>query len=233
MIRASSTYAPTMFVLVACLSAAAHGEVCTAPRAVTNFDTDLDGWTCTHASECSFQMSGGNPGGFIQHDDGNGSGGPEQIIAPSKFLGDWSRLNGGAISFDHKLLHVGGGSAGKRPYEVQISGPGDSAVWTGPTLTGETPWVGLTVPLNEAAWSVTGSWSNLLTSVTALRIRIETVDNDASPDRDINGIDNVVLCPGVVVPTLSTGGMVAMTLLFAFAMGVGVVRRGRKPPLRP
>ncbi len=171
----------------------------------TSFNTGFEGWVPTIPSESSWQPSGGNPTGHVRIDDvGAGSG---QILAPASFLGDLSSLDGiGSISFDHKLFQTGFiGSNGILDYEINLSGGGNSATWFSAAPSGATDWVSLTAPLSESSWNVTGDWASLLSQVSELKIRIELVDNDNSPNRDIAGIDNISLNgPMAPIPEPST-----------------------------
>ena len=96
----------------------------TALAVTSTFDSGLDGWTCT--LDCSWSASGGNLGGYLRHVD---TAGPRSFaFAPSKFLGDWSALDGdGSILFDHTLIFVGPQNDGFNPYEVVLSGPSGAA----------------------------------------------------------------------------------------------------------
>lgn len=155
----------------------ANGEV------VSTFDSSLEGWT---GAEISHMATGGNPGGYIHFVDPDSSG--NSVIAPAMFQGDWTVFQ--SLSYDHRIF--GTGTINQIvDYEVQISGPGGSAVWTSDPATGVTPWVTLVASLQEAEWSVSGSWAGLLSNVTTLSIRIEHVDN--SGGGDVEGIDNVRL----------------------------------------
>lgn len=157
----------------------------------STFDTDLEGWTLIGSGTLTYQSSGGISGGFARFDDISGTGGDGWIIAPSKFLGDWSGLNGtGTLSWYHTVLSPGGGPTFV-PAGVSISGPGGSASWQSPNLLA-TYWQFFSVPVDPSVWSVTGSWSALLANVTTLQIRIEGVHN-GGPALDTDGIDNVVL----------------------------------------
>ena len=171
----------------------------------STFNADFEGWVPTVPAETSWQPSGGNPDGYIRLDDISGSSG--QILAPSSFLGNLTSLDAiGSISFDHKLFQTGFiGSDGIVDYEINLSGAGNSATWFSPGPSSTTDWVSLTAPLVESLWNVTGSWSSLLSSVSELRIRVEMVDNDASSNRDIAGIDNISLNgPMAPIPEPST-----------------------------
>lgn len=205
-------------VTTALMSAQLAAAPITVPVSST-FDADLDGWTPLVPSETSFGSPDGNPGGYVRIDDATGTSG--QILAPAKFLGDWSALDAvGKITFDHKLFSTGFiGSDGIVDYEINISGTGNSARWTQAAPSGATDWVTLMAPILESEWLVTGSWADLLASVSEFRVRIELVDNDNSTDRDIAGVDNVFLT-GVTVPEPTTLALLALGLV-----GVGIRRR--------
>jgi hypothetical protein len=180
--------------LMVVLALNAHQSV-NAQYASSTFDTGLDGWT-SDAPQITWEASGGNPDGYVRFSD-EGAGGTH-VLAPQKFLGDWSSLDGmESISFDHRLFDVGSGTVGFLPYDVGISGPGGEATWEGPTPSGPTDWLSVIVPLTQDEWSITsGAWEALLSNVTEFRIRIEVVNNAAGhPSGEIDGIDNVVLTP--------------------------------------
>jgi len=171
-------FAIAMFTMFA---GSADANVC------STFNADLDGWTSNSPAELNWSPSGGNPGGYVHFNDGSGDG--TFILAPSKFLGDWSHLPEPIVAFNHRLTTVGGGTI--LPYEVRIFGDdGSSAAWTGNAPGGATDWVSLAVPLDESQWVVTGSWSSLLSSVTELWIRIEMVEDTGDDAADV---DNVCL----------------------------------------
>ncbi len=170
----------------------------------TSFDTGFEGWTPTVPSETTWESVDGNPDGYVRHSDVGVTSG--QINAPASYLGDWTNLNGtGSISFDHKIFSTGFIGI-IVDYEINISGPGgESAKWTSTGPIGETDWVTLSAQIEEPSWVVVGTWDSLLSSVASLRIRIEMVDNDSSINRDITGIDNIILSGGVsAVPEPTT-----------------------------
>jgi len=186
-------------LLMACMPAASvNAQVC------STFDSDLDGWTC-NTSGCRWADNLGNPDGYLRLDDNNTQ--PTFAIAPSKFLGDWSRLDGvGEISYEHRIIHPGSDVLEYRPYTIIISGPGGSALWEGATPHGITQWTGNQVQLIETEWQVTsGAWQPLLANVEEMRIWIEQVSGSDAPG-DIDGIDNVCFnkpsgaCSGGIAP---------------------------------
>ena len=193
-------------LIVTLLGAFGFATTAAAVTVLSTFDADEEGWTSVPAS-VNFAAAGGNPGGYLHHVDASATS--TYIIAPSQFLGDWSSGNSlGSVGFDHKIFSLGSVVNGFLPYEIRIAGSGDQATWFGATPAGTTDWLSLTAPLNEAAWSVTGNWSDLLLNVTDLRIRIELVDNGAGSG-DSAGVDNVRLelgeVAGGVIPEPATG----------------------------
>ncbi len=191
-------------------------------HASSRFDSDLEGWTAFDArspGEFGYAASGGNPGGYIRGVDVTAAG--TAALAPAAFLGNWDALGITRLSYDHSVFSVGAGICGFGNYNVLISGPGGSATWIATLpVTGVTPWITIDVPVEERVWTVTsGDWASLLQDVTELRIPLETVCNSSNQNRDINGIDNVLLfaerCqqdlgfagPGTVTATLCGSGL--------------------------
>jgi hypothetical protein len=179
----------------------------------STFGTNLDGWTSNTPSQISWSKTGGNPGGFVLFEDETGDW--TVLDAPAKFLGSYSALNTvGTISFDHKIISETD-IASFSPYEVDLSGPGGSATWTGATPTGLTGWVTVNVPLVQSDWHLnSGTWAGLLANVAQLQIPIELVTNQSSPgDVDHEGIDNVALSSSAPEPaslTLIGSGIAAL-----------------------
>jgi hypothetical protein len=134
-----------------------------------------------------------------------------KVSAPSKFLGDWSSLNGtGWIEYDHRIFDSGPNPVFEIPYEILISGPGGSAYWRGGYPSGQTDWVHFEANLVDSEWVVTsGTWSGLLTDVTQMLINVEQVSNVGLGE--IDGIDNIALVPepGTLI-LLAIGGLAIM-----------------------
>jgi hypothetical protein len=190
--------------------------------AESTFDTSLDGWTSNTPSQISWSKTGGNPGGFMLFEDATGDS--TVVDAPSAFLRNYSALNGvGTISFDDKVI-AETGIQSISPYEIDLSGPGGSATWTGATPKGVTGWVTLNVPLVQSDWKIdSGTWKGLLANVTQLQIPIELVTNDTIPgDTDHEGIDNVILSSSAPEPASLTLIGSGITVL----AGCAIRRRG-------
>lgn len=169
---------------------------------VTNFDSSLEGWT---GGGITHQATGGNPGGYAHFVDPDASG--NSIFAPLIFLGDWTVFEGGTLSYDHRIIEAMNVNQFVN-YEVEIFGPSDSAIWNSESPpNGVTGWVSIVAPIQESHWNVTGDWSNLLSNVIQLRIRIEHVDDAGT---DIEGIDSVRLA---AVPEPGLAGLMAIALV--------------------
>ena len=171
-------------------------EITFAISVQTAFDVGFEGWTFVGSGEFLCEQSGGNPRGFVKFIDVPDSQHPENgdgwIVAPEKFLGDWSFLDGkGVLSWDHIIIQTGGEPKVLQG-QVMISGPGGSAKCT--TLARMTKtWQSFCIPIDEPCWQVSsGSWTVLISNITELQIRIEAVWNNSSP-LDIDGIENILL----------------------------------------
>ena len=183
-------------LLISLCSAITRGvaQIPTFP-VISDFSTSNDGWKITYVDgriggDAAWSSSGGNPGGYVPYVFAGNA--PTGIAAPSKFLGDWSSLDGrGHLQYDHGVFALTG-YGGEEPNTVTIAGPGGSATWTGPP--GGAPnggWKTLCTPIDAGSWVVTsGAWSSLLTNITYLNVRLELYPN-AGVDEE--GIDNVQL----------------------------------------
>ncbi|HMS56919.1 MAG TPA: PEP-CTERM sorting domain-containing protein [Fimbriimonadaceae bacterium] len=192
-----------LLLAFACLAGPSFAQVV----ASSTFDWELEGWTGdTCQGGFSWQLDGGNPGGHLQWREPCGS---LYARAPEAFTGNWTTLNGtGRLSFDYKVANRPA-NGDPLPYEVRLtSGFGDILVWRAQSPGTTTDWVHFDVPIVESAWEpVVGSWSQAMSNVRFLDIRIRMFTNtDAS---QVNKIDNVVLSvpePSALVG-LGVGGL--------------------------
>ena len=121
---------------------------------------------------------GGNPGGFVAlEDDSNAN---TYAYVPSRFLGDWSTLDGsGKLSVDIRVFNSQGINRGA-PEFVTISGSGGVAHY--PLYPGEVPdnpleWRRIEIPIDGSLWTVDeGSWTEILQSVDTCRLDLEFFD---------------------------------------------------------
>lgn len=165
-----------------------------APQLIarSHFTSGLDGWTENRPSrrDVSWIATGGNPGGYAQFDD-SGNGSTFLMLAPSAYLGSWSRLDGqGVLIFEQRVMRSGGQSV---PHEVFLEGPGGAAHWQGALADRSGAWTTVAVSIDASQWTVTaGSWQGLLSHVTALGIRVELMHNY----EERTATDNVSLWSG-------------------------------------
>lgn len=165
----------------------------TVAAVISDFDADLDGWVATGSGSLSHSAAGGNPNGFAQFDDIPGVGGDGFLIAPAKFLGDWSALDGnGSLNWEHRILTLGDVPTVVNA-RATIAGPGGEAFYVG--ALHQTTWTMFSAPIDSSDWVTSvGTWNALLSNVTSLTIRIEAVHNNGAA-LDVDGIDNVQLVP--------------------------------------
>jgi len=172
----------------------------------TTFDADLGGWTSNTPGEIMWADADpeGNPGGYARFEDATTE--DTFLIAPAKYLGDWSALDGvEQLSYDHNVIWITGSAFSRSPHTVTISGPGGQATWTGPFAPRDPGWNTFTAPMAESEWTVdSGAWNALLADVTSLSIRFEQFSN-----LDISGMDNIILTPEpATLSLLALGGLV-------------------------
>jgi len=166
--------------------------------ATSTFDTGYDGWIAPSPGH-SWEPIGGNPDGYIRYN--NNLGGNAAIIAPEKFLGNWTDTSVTNLTYEAKIFDKGSvyliGN-----YHVFIKGPGGEAKWLGPPPDAGAGWLSLNVPITESEWTMwSGSWDALLADVTELRIGMAYYNNWGP--FEITGIDNVSLhaipAPGAIL----------------------------------
>ena len=199
----------SVFFIICCL-----GVTCDLATAeiVSSFDSDLDGWTTNNTGLFQHQASGGSPGGFLFLD--NDEIGIAHIFAPSKFLGDLSAFEGGAISFDGNLLGDGGAffEAPNDYGVIQITGSAGTAsldLLPGGSTPALGSWATFSADLDASSWGVTQSeWTAILSDVTSLSISVEGLFG-----AEIQGIDNVRISAIPEPSGLALFGLGALGLL--------------------
>jgi len=157
--------------------------------AESDFDHGLEGWSAiTSDATILWRSEGGNPGGYFQLVETQHLGIGSWSVAPAKFLGDWSALNGNArLSFDLKLIS---GGPIQDVAKVEIESSDSSAIKycaIGSSMKGQ--WCRFSVPISKYEWDVSqGTWEGLLSNVEYLGIEIEHVVGN-----EVTGLDNVKL----------------------------------------
>ncbi|MCP5519978.1 MAG: PD40 domain-containing protein [Verrucomicrobiales bacterium] len=152
---------------------------------VSDFEQSDDGWTVAPDGDLTWVSSGGNPGGFLRVDDQN-AGGHNWIYAPPKFLGNWRSFVNQTLAVESRAIV---GTPDSPPnMHVVITGPGGSAtVAMARAMTFS--WQSFSVSIDPATWTVSaGSWGNLITNITELRIEAEYYTGE-----DSVGFDNIRL----------------------------------------
>lgn len=194
-----------------------------AGLAVSNFDTDSDGWTAVDVPTygpydslgapvaVTYHGGGGNPGGHISASDPSVQ--TFLFEAPAKFTGDKSAFYGQALTFD-LLVDLAGAGTWEEGVEVVLVGGGLTVVRD----IGINPlgvWQTLSFNLNETGWSKEGGgavsvseFQLVLGGLTRLRI----VGEYASGVVETTALDNVALVPEprqtTVWTSLFLGGLV-------------------------
>lgn len=137
-------------------------------------ETGYDGWTFTGSGGVSNQGSGGNPGRFIQINNGSGTA---FAVSPAKFLGDWNLLDNHSadIRFDVKITATTGSILLNDAF-LRITGPGGSArIPMDSTVENAlNKWFTFSYPVLQTAWTLeSGSWEGLIDHVTSLKVCME------------------------------------------------------------
>lgn len=166
--------------------------LCSAPSAnaavLGTFDTDNEGWTTLgDVTSYTHQSTGGNPDGWLRIVDA-ATGAIFYLIAPDNYLGDQSAANGTTLSFDALVESRSGGALAEFGTITLSSSTDAYSVdnFDVPATIGA--WETFSVPLTADAWGATETaWSNLLSDLTEIRIRMEMING-----RETVGFDNFV-----------------------------------------
>jgi hypothetical protein len=157
------------------------------PPIVTEFENrSFEGWTFIESGGTSIAESGGNPGGYCRISDGTGI---TQAIAPPKFLGDWSQLNGlASIQLDLKISNFSG-PLYLSDFLIKISGPGGQAIipMDSTILNAANQWETFSYLISDNEWMMeSGDWTSLLNNVTEVRLITEYISGT-----EIVSLDNI------------------------------------------
>jgi hypothetical protein len=209
------------------------GLTVSAAVVVSNFNTNLDGWTLAYsdlASTLTYVSSGGNPGGYIVFSDG-AQGANDVFSAPAKFLGNDSAFVNGSMSFD--LAHNEISDDLSISPLVITDGSGDtlSLIITAPaTSTSPYVWTSYNLALNTSTSFVFDGVTNNSEGFTPSGGTVATqnqinavlgnvssisVPADLHNGTELTGLDNFSLSS---VPEPSSWGILAGALATLFAV---------------
>lgn len=159
----------------------AHGALGT-PQVCSTFDLpdNLDGWGFLNVSSADVDTAQGVLPNALRIGDESGVLGI--CMAPPKFRGDWSAVDGtGTIDLDI-MVQTSATSQSERPFAVRISGAGGAAtinVANDQVQAAKNAWTHWTLPIEEAAWTVeTGDWTSLLQEVAEIKVQLEYFSGD-------------------------------------------------------
>lgn len=141
---------------------------------LSNFDYGRDNWTVVNGT-VTWNSTGGNPGGYLEVYDTGGSSYDVQLLAPSKFLGDLSSFVGGNLSFDARLIDLGGGTLNNGAFgQVRLS---SGAQYVLRDLAPSAPtysWLNYGLALTPEDWGYAGSnWGSFLGNITEIRVTLD------------------------------------------------------------
>jgi Laminin B (Domain IV)/PEP-CTERM motif len=190
---------------------------------VSNFSTGDEGWKVVSFENLTtdnfsvaaiytptFNLTGGNPGGYISTTDQDN--GDLTFSAPAKFLGDVS----GATGLSYDLIYPVG-TINYQPTDVILMGNGETLLWkSNPDIMPGPSWMSVNldfVPSTEwhvgtsnGALATAADFGNVLGNLSGLFIRGEyTTGLIETP-----GLDNVRLAGVSAVPEPSTLALMAM-----------------------
>ncbi len=172
----------------------------------TSFASGADGWTRNYpASNLAGATTGnadstfrwvafdGNPGGYIRVNSSGGAN-PDALVAPDRFLGDYTALPSPQFEFDY--LHLSNSGASK-PVQIRLIAADSVFVWTGPVPTAGL-WTHYVAPLKDSLWQrVSGAtaFAQALSNVERIEI---SAQQSGGPESD--GLDNFWLMPSPITP---------------------------------
>ena len=149
-------------------------------RVCSTFDETelLDGWGFDDVASVVVDTTDGQPANCLRI--GDASGDLSIGIAPPKFRGNWTAVNGtGTIEVDVKVSSSST-TLSSRPYLVRIAGTGGSAtanITDAEVQAALGQWTTWSIPIQEASWSLeSGSWAGLMTGVAEVKLQLEFIN---------------------------------------------------------
>ena len=169
--------------------------------AKSKFSNSAEGWGLagvTATPSPVYRSSGGNPGGYIQVEDGNADELPGQtdmyFVAPAKFLGDRRSSYGTHLSFDLRQSDAGPIQCGDDA-DVTLSGAGLTLERNIKKPSEAPSWRHYDVLLRASLWDMEGGGEpsrgqmrDVLGSLEAMQVKAEYRCGS-----EVTGLDSVVL----------------------------------------
>lgn len=145
-------------------------------QVLTDFEDGLIDQWLVEADGVPSLTNLGNPGNCLRVTDQVLSV-VNQMVLPWAYTGNWSAAQAtDSLSFD---LYANGNSGNLLNQQglplITLSGPGGTAVAMIDTVPLFYTWQHLSIALDSASWTVTGSWTDLLAEIQVVKIRTEFI----------------------------------------------------------
>lgn len=192
------------FLTIAALSGAPALPAQVVPSIGTSFDAgSTEGWTAASAVSVLGNLSGGNPGGCLAVDCGNGQ---TYVFAPVAYRGDLRSYHGGALSFDGRLDPASTGTLSSGQYNygrvALIDQQGYRIYADAVPGIPSTQWTTYSLPLTPAAFGVSqGTLDAFLGNCTGILIGL-----DALTGSERHWLDDIVLSPSATPAAAQAAG---------------------------
>ena len=156
----------------------------------SSFDSGTDGWIGA-GGILTYETSGGNPGGFIEMEDNQGTF--MTVVSPVQFSGNLSEFLYGEISFD--AINVNGA-----PPNL-VTGTFGTVTIVGASATSSKVLGGFDQPIADATWRTyfstleASEWEGDLAAALANVVSISVeLESNADVPAETNGFDNFRIC---------------------------------------
>jgi Laminin B (Domain IV) len=174
------------------------------PPIGTSFDTGTtEGWTAQGAVSVQGNVGGGNPGGCLAVDCGNGQ---TYLWAPAAYRGDLRSYYGGTLAFDGRLDPVSTGTLSTGQYNygriALVDQQGYRIYADAVPGIPSTQWTTYSLTLSPAAFGVSqGTLDSYLANCTGILIGL-----DALTGSERHWLDNIVLSPSATPAAAQPAG---------------------------
>jgi PKD repeat protein len=158
-----------------------------SPGLCTDFENGLfGGWSTISSGTKSIQSTGGNPGKYLQINDGSGT---SLAVPPSIYHGNWSELDEHAaeIHVDYLIKNIDGATY-IHDFFVKLSGPGGEATYPLDYSIeyAFNKWHSFGIPIEQSEWTMlNGDWNSLMNFVDDIQLIAEFISGGETV-----GIDN-------------------------------------------